>query len=146
MLNFTTSYFLLCFVASIAVIQIGASFGRLEGLLFVKSQTITRVLGVVVVIGSFVWFFSTGERNINDYQGGLDANAQALYFFLGALSGGVFTFLVSSLINHRMFRRTPSPVNGLEALKETHYIRALFRNISYWRRNWSSQIKKYFTG
>lgn len=146
MLTFQSDYFLLCFVASVAVIQIGASFGRLEGLMFIKSPAVTRVLGVIVVIGSFVWFFSTGERNINDFQGGLDANGQALFFFLGALSGGVFTFLVSSIINWRMFRRTPSPTAGLEALKETSYLRALLRNISYWRRNWRSQIKSYFSG
>ena len=82
MLSFATAYYLTCLIGTVGAIQIGASFGELRGLLFFKSPYVTRPLGVALVIVAFVFFFGTGERNINDYEGGLDANVQALLFFL----------------------------------------------------------------
>ena len=146
MFTFATDYFILVFIASIGAIQVAASIGRLSGLLFFKSPAITRLLGASLVVAAFIWFFSTGERNINDYEGGLDANSQALFFFLGVLAGGTFTFLMSSLVNARMNGYQPSPEGGLDALKQTSYLRALAYNLDYWRRNWRTQIRRYFFG
>ena len=146
MLTFTTTYYLTCLVGAVGAIQIGASYGNLRGLLFFKSLYVTRPLGVALVVGAFVFFFSTGERNINDFEGGIDANTQALFFFLGVLSGGVFTFVVSSLVNLRMRGDSPKPSEGLEELKRTTFLRALHGSLFYWLKNWRLQIKNYFFG
>ena len=146
MITFATDYFLLVFIASIGVLQIAASAGSLNGLLIFKSPLVARALGATLVVAGFVLFFSTGERNINDYEGGLDANIQALFFFLGTMAGGFVTFLVSSIVNLRMRGGDPSPESGLEALKETTFLRALARSLNYWRNNWRSQTKRYFSG
>jgi len=146
MFTFATDYFILVFVATIGVIQFSASTSGLNGLLFFKSHFVSRFLGLALVVIAFIWFFSVEERNINDYEGGLDAPTQAFFFFLGAISGGSLTFLLSSLFNSNMKRKERQPESGLEALRETNYIRAVYSSIKYWRREWRTQTKKYFFG
>jgi hypothetical protein len=146
MFTFATDYFIFVFVACIGVIQFAASWGRLNGLLIFKSPLISRTLGLGLAVGAFIWFFSVAPRNINDYEGGLDANTQALFFFLGVLAGWVFTLVTSSLVNIRMNKGEPSPEAGLDVLKETNYVRAITHNIRYWWKNWRTQMKRYFSG
>ena len=146
MFTFATDYYILVFVATIGIIQVAASIGRLNGLLFIKSPIVTRVLGIALAVAAFIWFFSTGDRNINDYEGGLDAPTQSLFFFFGSSTGFVFTFVVSTLVNARMNGEEPSPEEGLDALRDTNYLRALAQSLSYWRREWRTQMKRYFSG
>lgn len=146
MFTFATDYYILVFVATIGIIQVAASFGNLNGLLFIKSPIVTRVLGIALALAAFIWFFSTGDRNINDYEGGLDAPTQSLFFFFGSSTGFVFTFVISTLVNARMNGEEPSPEEGLDALRDTNYIRALTQSISYWRREWRTRMKSYFSG
>ena len=134
MFTFATDYFILVFVASMGVIQIAASVGRLGGLLLVKAPLVARILGLALVVAPFIWFFASGERNINDYEGGLDANTQALFFFLGAFAGVGFTLLASSLINLRMTGPEPGPDTGLASLRHTTYLRAATHSLALlWR-------------
>ena len=146
MFTFATDYFLLVFVSTVGVIQAAASMGQLRGLLVFKSPIVARGLGMGLVIGAFVWFFSTGTRALNDYEGGLDAPTQALFFFLGGLAGMGLTLLVSSLVNARLDLRKPSPEEGLGTLKDTNYVRALIHSLSYWRTEWRTQTKRFFSG
>ena len=146
MFTFAIDYFILIFVATIGVIQISASTGRLNGLLLFKAPLIARTLGLALVLGAFVWFFSTETRNVGDTSGGIDANTQALFFFLGTVAGGGLTFLVSSMVNLRMNWGEQSPESGLEALRETTYVRAVGNSLGYWCREWRTQMKRYFIG
>ena len=146
MFSFATDYFLLVFAATVGVVQIAASVGELRGLLFFKGRLTARALGLVVVVAAFGWFFASGTRNLNDYEGGLDANSQALFFFFGSSIGVLFTLVLSSLVNLRARPGNSSPESGLEALKETSYARALTRSAGYWWRNWRTRTKGYFSG
>ena len=146
MFTFATDYFLLVFVATLGVIQIAASVGGLKGLLVFKSPLIIRPLGLALVVASFILFFSTDERNLNDYEGGLDANTQALFFFLGVLAGGGVTFVCSSVVNMRMKGADPLTGGGFDALRETNFVRALALSLRHWSRNWRQQMKSYFSG
>ena len=146
MFTFATDYFLLVFVSTIGVIQLSASLGGLRGLLVFKSPIVARPFGIALAAAAVVIFFMTDQRNLNDSRGGLDANTQALFFFLGVLAGGVFTFLGSSLINIRMNDAGAPSDGGFDALRHTNYLRALARSLSYWTRNWRQQMKSYFSG
>lgn len=154
MFTFATDYFLLVFVSGLGVIQFAASLGSLRGLLFFKSAWSSRGVGAALIAGAFVWFFATGERNVNDFKGGLDANSQALFFFLGILAAGVVTFLATSIVNYRMRPDAGVPADtegpgvpgGFDALADRSYARALSHSIGYWRRNWRRQIRHYFFG
>ena len=91
-------------------------------------------------------FFATGARNINDYEGGLDAPDQALYFSLSALSAFALTLLSSSLVNYGMKSADSEPDSGIDELRDSNYATALAHSISYWRRNWRTLTKRCFFG
>ena len=146
MFTFATDYFLFVFVACLGVIQIAASFGGLKGLLILKSPLLARAIGLALPIAAFIWFFTSAERNLNDYEGGLDANVQALFFFFGGLTALAATLSVSSLLNLRMTGGAPAPGEGLDALKRTSYGRALVHSLRYWWREWRTQMRPYFFG
>ena len=146
MSEFATEYSIFVFIASLGAIQIGASVGELSGLLLVRSPLLARALGTVVIVAAVVWFFASENRNINDYEGGLDANGQGLYFFYSALGAVIVTLVVSSLVNHRLTGGHAPRPDGFDALKHTMYIRALWRSLRYWSREWRTQTKNYFFG
>ena len=146
MFTFAIDYFLLVFVSGICTIQIACTFSGLVGLLYVKSAKATRLLGASLIVAAFIWFFSVAERNINDYEGGLDSNEQGLLFFSAIVAAGAFTFLSSSLINRRMRGQSTQLGAGLGALDESSYFRAVRANIDHWRKNWRTQTRRYFSG
>ena len=146
MSTIAVDYFLLVFAASLGVIQIAGSAGRLTGLLMFKPPLVAKAIGLGLVVGAFIWFFAAGDRNLNDYEGGLDGNIQALVFFLAALSGFVITLVASTIVNAGMKGGDTTPGEGLEALKQTNYGRALARSIRYWWKEWRTQTRSYFSG
>ena len=146
MFTFVTDYYILVAVAATGTLQIAASLGRLDGLLFLKRPIPARTLGVALIVGAFVWFFAVEDRNINDYEGGLDAPTQALFFFLGSSSAVVFTLLASSLLNLGMRAGESDPPEGLDALKRSNYLSALTRSIGHRLGKWRSRTKTCSSG
>ena len=146
MINFTADYYIAVLISTVGVLQFAFSLGGLRGLLFFKSALIARTLGLVTTALGFALFFGTGSRNINDYEGGLDAPDQAMYFSLGALSAFAATLFLSSLVNYGMKSADSDPDSGIDALRESNYATALARSITYWRSNWRTLTKHYFFG
>ena len=146
MFSFTADYCIAVFISTMGVLQFAFSLGGLKGLLFLKSPLVARTVGLAVGILGFSLFFATGARNINDYEGGLDAPDQALYFSLSALAAFALTLLASSLVNYRMKGADLEPDAGLDALRDSNYASALARGIIYWRCNWRTLTKRYFSG
>ena len=153
MFSFAVDYFIMVFVASLGVMQTAASIGGLRGLLVFKNPLVARLLGIAIAIAAIVWFFMVAERNINDYEGGLDSNQQGLLFFLAVAASGVLTFILTSPLNARMRRRMGNgeraPDAGLGAMRHSNWFQALAHNYRYWfseARCWRTQIKRYFFG
>lgn len=132
MFTFATDYSIGVFVSTLGILQLAFSVGDVRGLLLFKSRIVARTLGIVLAAGGFVLFFSTGTRNINDYEGGLDAPTQALFFFLGASAAVVVTLVVSSIVNHRMRGPEAEPESGIDSLRDTNYALSLARSLRYW--------------
>lgn len=139
MFTFATDYSIGVFVSTLGVLQLAFSVGDVRGLLLFKSRLVARTLGLALAIAGFVLFFSTGTRNINDYEGGLDAPTQALFFFLGALSAVVVTLVVTSTVNHRMRGPEAGPEAGIDSLRDTNYALSLARSVRYW---WKFCLKR----
>ena len=146
MINFTADYCIAVFLSSMGVLQFAFSLGGLRGLLFFKSALVARAVGLATGILGFALFFGTGTRNINDYEGGLDAPDQALFFSLSALAAFAATLVVSSLVNRRMRDAGFDADAGLDALRDSNYASALRRSLMYWRGNWRTLTKRYFFG
>ena len=132
MFTFATDYSIAVFVSTLGVLQLAFSVGDIRGLLAFKSPLVARTLGLAMAIGGFVLFFSTGARNINDYEGGLDAPTQALFFFYGALAAVIVTLALTSLINRRMRGPEAGPDSGIDSLRDTNYVLSLARSVRYW--------------
>ena len=148
MFSFAVDYYLMVVIAATGILQLAASAGKLRALLFFKSSLWSRTLGIVLAIAGPVLFFATAERNINDYEGGLDGNFQGLYFILGTITALALTFAATSLVNRSMAHPTQIE-NGIESLKRTNFIRALANNIRFLSkhgRTWRTWTKPYFFG
>ena len=131
--------------STIGTIQIAAYIGNLRALLILRQRIASLVFGASILIGSAFWFFLSEERNINDTAGGLDANRQAVGFFLGALIGTILTLIVSSVINFDLKFSTNKDVDGIDALREQNYFLAIKDEYSRFRRNWRTYLAKQVT-
>lgn len=145
MFPFAIDYYLTVSIAATGVIQIAASLGNLHGLVFFGSKVVARFVGAILVVVPTVWFFFSEPRNINDYEGGLDANEQAIFFVLGTFTALFVTLIASSLLNFRMKAET-EPEAGLDAVKSATYARAILVSLRYWTKQWRIQIKSYLLG
>ena len=132
MFTFATDYCITVFISALGVLQLAFSVGGLKGLLVFKSAIVARTLGLTLAIAGFVLFFSTGTRNINDYEGGLDAPTQALFFFYGSLAAVIATLALTSIINRRMRGPEAEPESGIDSLRDTNYALSLARSVRYW--------------
>ena len=139
MFTFATDYCIGVFVSTLGVLQLAFSVGGIRGMLVFKSPLVARALGLALAIAGFVLFFSTGTRNINDYEGGLDAPTQALFFFLGAFAAVIVTLVLTSIINYRMRGPDPGPEAGIDSLRDTNYALSLARSLRYW---WNLCLKR----
>ena len=146
MSEFIFEYYIFIFLAALGAIQLGAAAGKLKGLLILRQPTAAVALGLVFIAAAPVWFFSTGERNINDYEGGITANGQALYAFLGSITALASTLAVTSLVNFRLGRGAPPPFEGLQSLREANYLIAVSGNLRYWSKAWRKLTSNYFFG
>ena len=132
MFTFATDYCITVFISALGVLQLAFSVGGLKGLLVFKSAIVARTLGLTLAIVGFVLFFSTGTRNINDYEGGLDAPTQALLFFYGSLAAVIATLALTSIVNRRMRGPEAEPESGIDSLRDTNYALSLARSVRYW--------------
>ncbi len=146
MSEFIFEYYFFVFLAALGAIQLGALAGKLNGLLILKQPIAAVALSVLFIAAAPVWFFSTGERNINDYEGGITANGQALYAFLGSITALAATLAITSLVNFRLGRGATPPFEGLHSMTEVNYLIAITGNLRYWVRAWRKLTSNYFFG
>ena len=145
MFSFAVDYYLMVVIAASGVLQIAASVGKLDALLLFKTPLFARSLGTVLAVTGPALFFATAERNINDYEGGLDGNFQGLFFILGTITALALTAAVTSYINRTMSASTKIE-NGIDSLRRTTFARALVNNIGFLRKHWRTWTRTYFFG
>ena len=122
---FALDYLLLVFLASIGTLQLATARGNLKGLYLVAYQPLNLLAALLMVLGSFAWFFISEPRNLPDTGAGLNGNQQAVLFIVGSAAGVAFTLVISSLRQlHKKPKAPPTPP-GLEALQSSSFIQAL---------------------
>lgn len=127
--SFILDYFLLVFLGSCGVFQMAAAHGGFQGLAFFKQRSGSFLLGALMLVGAFAWFFLSESRNVPDTAHGMNGNEQFAYFFAGTGAGLAFTLLASSLRNWALGAGQPPPPPGLEAMRQSNYLRALSRSL-----------------
>ena len=145
--SFFLEYMVFVCFSTIGAIQIAAHIANLRGLLILRRPIASLLLGIGILTGSIFWFFLSENRNINDTAGGLDANSQAVGFFLGALIGTILTIVISSIINRDLkISNVGKNIDGLDSLREQNYYLAIKDEYSLFRGNWRDYLSKQFTG
>ena len=128
-MSFAADYVLFIFLASLGVVQLAALKNRLKGLYFIRIPLLNFVAALVLVVGSFVWFFVSEPRNLPDTGGGLDGNQQAMFSVAAAVGAVLFTLATTSLLNAGFGRGEELKGTGLQALRRTNYFIALRRTM-----------------
>ena len=130
MTSFALEYAFFVFLATLGVLQFVFARNHLYALLFFyKSPSISAILGIALIICSFIWFFAVEPRNISDTAGGLDGNIQGRWFTLATSAGILTTLIISSAINHFWAYRHQDDSEGLDALKHVTFARSIIRKL-----------------
>lgn len=122
-------YLIFVFTASVGVLQLVAVRTKLKGLLFLRKPVLAYVLSLLIIGGSFYWFFQRDNRMDTVMRHtGLEGSGMFYNFCMAVFLALVFTFVVSSLINmvrHKTGNNDNEAISGLDALKEQSYFEAL---------------------
>jgi hypothetical protein len=137
----TWRYAAVVFAAVLGIIQVASAHAGLRGLLFMPwharvcfwpscyYQTLTPLhfsyfFAIVTIAPSLRYLFMWNEYN---EIGIISGSEQAGLFVLCTLLAGVFSLLLSSLINHWRLRHNQTQSHGLEALKEITWFQSFCR-------------------
>ena len=143
MTSFALDYLIFVFLSALGVLLMVTGYGRLNGLMLV-GRRLSMLAGVLLVAGTFTWFFISKPRNLPDTGAGLDGNEQALLFVTGAGAALVLILALSSLRNWSM---TGEPdQQGIEALRNASYLRLLFKEVRGRWDHWYGQTKERSSG
>ena len=90
MFGFHLDYFFCCVLAVSGLLFIVVSY---------RSSSLSLLpycFGISLMFAAPIIFFNTANRMVNDYQGGLDANEQAVLFALSAITALIIRKLFST--------------------------------------------------
>jgi len=124
MADFRLDYFLMVLIATTGILQIAASQAGFKGLSLFRKPTIDRIFGLLAIIAGFWFFYGTENRNVRSLEG----SGQFAFYLAGVAAAVFLTLVVSSFVNFGLRGRLEREDRGLEALKKTNYLRALFRS------------------
>lgn len=111
MLSIEASYFIFASAAIVGVLQVMAARYRLIGLSLirdVRKPLLGYLLGAVLIIGAFLWFFSTQEEIFIPGPAG----AELTSLFAAALVCALASTLFLSALMHRPRKPSTSPLEG----------------------------------
>ena len=134
--SFVLDYVILVFFASCGVFQMTAAYNGFQGLLFLSTRRISFLLGLALMVAALAWFFLAEPRNVPDTGRGLDGNQQFGYFFAGLGAALAFTLLASSLRNRSLGAEIQEPPPGVDALRQSNYLYALYQTLSWAVHHW----------
>ena len=123
--SFALDYFICVFICCNAVLQLAAHRADLSMLKIVRNTKLTYLISTGLIFFSAYLFFTTDNRIINDFEGGLDANQQAVTFFLSALCSFFVTGLVASAFNSSKHKQFTQNIGGLATYRNYRLIESL---------------------
>ena len=123
--SFALDYFICVFICCSAVLQLAVHRADLSMLKIIKNTKLTYFISTGLIFFSAYLFFITDNRIINDFEGGLDANEQAVIFFLSALSSFFITGLVTSTFNSSKRKQFTQNLGGLASYRNYRLIDSL---------------------
>ncbi len=123
--SFALDYFICVFICCNAVLQLAVHRADLSMLKIIRNTKLTYLISTGLIFFSAYLFFTTDNRIINDFEGGLDANQQAVTFFLSALCSFFVTGLVASAFNTSKHKQFTQNIGGLATYRNYRLIESL---------------------
>lgn len=133
--SFALDYFLCCFIACVGVLQIATISSELTNLRFFAKSVYGYFFGFSLLVCSAMLFFLSDERNIDDSSGGLDANEQAILFFVSAFCSFLFTSAICSFRSKARQENNIYEKVSLNSLKSDTLIGVYRSQWTYWRKS-----------
>ncbi|MSQ21925.1 MAG: hypothetical protein EXR53_01275 [Dehalococcoidia bacterium] len=143
MTDFALDYLAFVFLAALGVLLAVTAHSKLHGLLLV-GRRLSVLLGGALTVAAFDWFFTSEPRNLPDTGAGLDGNEQAVLFALGAGAALALLLILSSLRNWSMGANAAG--DGVEALRNSSYLRLLFKGTKDHWDHWYGRMKQHSSG
>ena len=135
MSSLVLQYVVFVFFAAIGTIQVSAAYAGLHGLLIFRGRRLATLLGYIIIIVAFLWFFGLVDRN----KRGLEGFEQARLFAPSALCAMTVTAVITSLIHkwrgihhpgvHKSVWNALQIPQGLEALRDMSYLDVVLDSI-----------------
>jgi len=119
--NIFLDYFLLAFMANLGVLQMAAAYAGIKGLSLFNRPVFGYLFGAALIAGGFVQFFVAGGHSPRTI---IEGSPQFALLIGGAAAAIAATVIISSVIKLRVAHSEGQGV-GLEALKETTYLRLI---------------------
>ena len=123
--SFALDYFICVFICCNAVLQLAAHRADLSMLKIIRNTKLTYLISTGLIFFSAYIFFTSDNRIINDFEGGLDANQQAVIFSLSALSSFFVTGLVTSTFKSSKHKPLTQNLGGLASYRNYRLIDSL---------------------
>ncbi|SVD69243.1 uncharacterized protein METZ01_LOCUS422097, partial [marine metagenome] len=125
MSRFAIEYFFFALISNLGLLSVVASKSNLKFIKVIQHSKISVAMGICAIIIAFAWFFGFGNRNINDFEGGLDANMQALFFVAATLAAIIISLFFNSVF--RITKSAPDANKNLSELKEVTYLESFLQ-------------------
>jgi hypothetical protein len=126
MLKFALSYYVMIAGAFCGLLQVVAAHSGIRGLAFLDRK-FGYVFGSAVAVASFIWFFASGNRNIEGHITRVQGAEQFLLFMAGAGTSFVVTAVIASIVHRKARQAASGPRWGLDVIRETSYFQAFKR-------------------
>ena len=149
---FINHYLVYVYLSSFGTLQIVSAMSNLRGIMILSSTRVNKILGVLLLVGGFVFFFSAplfinsywtdagihratvenfaSARNVNDIDGGLHGTAQFLLFFLACFLSFFTSVILSGIFmftnrNFEKIKLDEKKYKGIFTLKNKNYYSSL---------------------
>ena len=142
MLNLPVDYYICCSISVVGVVQIASNTANLDKFKFIQNGTLNGLLAFSLLIASFIIFFFTADRNVNDINGGLNGNQQMILFGCSFMTGFIANASISSFINHSNMNQREIGDVGIEKLRRSTYWQILKEPVINWLKFLKTTITK----
>lgn len=127
MFGMAIDYFLLIVVGFFGILQMVAAWSGLYGLRLFASKKIGYIAGGLITAGAFIWFFASGNRNIEGHITGVQGVQQFELFIAGSVVSIILTAIIVSLQHLKSKIPNSKLEYGLEQIRHMTYLAAFSR-------------------
>jgi hypothetical protein len=122
-------YFVLIIWGFGGILQIAAAYSGLYGLRFFSAKWKGYLVGSIMAVSAFVWFFSSGNRFLEGHVTGVQGAEQFELILAGVVMSTVVTAILVSILHVRSKSNLANSGHTLEQIRNATYLQAVLRQL-----------------